>query len=101
RIGSSIVVDDQDQAEQSYTKVLGVQVKTSAPYGPKERWLSMVAPEEPDGVQLVHLADEAARAGGPVPAVVAGVAEGSPSVFRREGEYWTVVFDGSVVRLRD
>jgi hypothetical protein len=101
RIGSSIVVDDQDQAEQSYTKVLGVQVKTSAPYGPKERWLSMVAPEEPDGVQLVHLADEPARAGGPMPAVVAGVAEGSPSVFRREGEYWTVVFDGSVVRLRD
>jgi hypothetical protein len=36
-----------------------------------------------------------------MPAVVAGVAEGSPSVFRREGEYWTVVFDGSVVRLRD
>jgi catechol 2,3-dioxygenase-like lactoylglutathione lyase family enzyme len=64
RIGlTSIFVDDQDQAEQFYTQVLGFQVKTSAPYGPDERWLSVVAPEEPDGVELVlHLADAPARA---------------------------------------
>jgi catechol 2,3-dioxygenase-like lactoylglutathione lyase family enzyme len=64
RIGlTSIYVDDQDQAEQFYTEVLGFQVKTSAPYGPGERWLSVVAPEDPDGVELVlHLADEPARA---------------------------------------
>jgi catechol 2,3-dioxygenase-like lactoylglutathione lyase family enzyme len=64
RIGlTSIYVDDQDQAERFYTEVLGFQVKTSAPYGPTERWLSVVAPEEPDGVELVlHLADEPARA---------------------------------------
>jgi catechol 2,3-dioxygenase-like lactoylglutathione lyase family enzyme len=64
RIGlTSIYVDDQDQAEQFYTKVLGFQVKTSAPYGPDERWLSVVAPEEPEGVELVlHLADAPARA---------------------------------------
>jgi catechol 2,3-dioxygenase-like lactoylglutathione lyase family enzyme len=64
RIGlTSIFVDDQDQAEQFYTQVLGFQVKTSAPYGPEERWLSVVAPEDPDGVELVlHLADEPARA---------------------------------------
>jgi catechol 2,3-dioxygenase-like lactoylglutathione lyase family enzyme len=63
RIGlTSIFVDDQDQAEQFYTDVLGLQVKTSAAYGP-ERWLSVVAPEEPDGVELVlHLADAPARA---------------------------------------
>src|SRR4029453_15749697 len=63
RIGlTSIFVDDQDQAEQFYTDVLGFQVKTSAPYGPNERWLSVVAPEEPDGVELaLHLADEPAR----------------------------------------
>jgi hypothetical protein len=37
--------------------VLGFQVKTSAPSG-DERWLSVVAPEEPHGVELVlHLAD--------------------------------------------
>ena len=64
RIGLiSILVDDQDQAERFYTKLLGFQVKTSAPYGPDERWLSVVLPEDPDGVELVlHLADEPARA---------------------------------------
>jgi catechol 2,3-dioxygenase-like lactoylglutathione lyase family enzyme len=64
RIGlTSIFVDDQDQAEQFYTQVLGFQVKSSAPYGPEERWLSVVASEDPDGVQLVlHLADDPARA---------------------------------------
>jgi catechol 2,3-dioxygenase-like lactoylglutathione lyase family enzyme len=64
RIGLvSIFVDDQDQAQQFYTQVLGFKVKTSAPYGPDERWLSVVSPEDPDGVELVlHLADEPARA---------------------------------------
>jgi catechol 2,3-dioxygenase-like lactoylglutathione lyase family enzyme len=64
RIGlTSIFVDDQDQAERFYTDVLGFQVKTSAPYGPEERWLTVISPEEPDGVELVlHLADEPARA---------------------------------------
>jgi catechol 2,3-dioxygenase-like lactoylglutathione lyase family enzyme len=63
RIGlTSIFVDDQDQAERFYTEVLGFKVKASAPYGPEERWLSVVSPEEPDGVELVlHLADELAR----------------------------------------
>ena len=63
RIGlTNIFVDDQDQAEQFYTQVLGFQVKTSAPYGPIERWLTVVAPEDPDGAELVlHLADEPAR----------------------------------------
>jgi catechol 2,3-dioxygenase-like lactoylglutathione lyase family enzyme len=64
RIGlTSIYVDDQDQAEQFYTQVLGFQVKTSAAYGPEERWLSVVAPEDPDGMELaLHLADAPARA---------------------------------------
>jgi catechol 2,3-dioxygenase-like lactoylglutathione lyase family enzyme len=64
RIGlTGIFVDDQDQAERFYTEVLGLQVKTSAAYGPGERWLSVVSPQEPDGVELVlHLTDEPARA---------------------------------------
>jgi catechol 2,3-dioxygenase-like lactoylglutathione lyase family enzyme len=64
RIGlTGIFVDDQDRAERFYTEVLGFQVKTSAAYGPGERWLSVVSPEDPDGVQLVlHLTDEPARA---------------------------------------
>jgi catechol 2,3-dioxygenase-like lactoylglutathione lyase family enzyme len=64
RIGLvSIFVDDQDRAEQFYTQVLDLQVKTNAPYGPDERWLTVVSPEEPDGVELVlHRTDEPARA---------------------------------------
>jgi catechol 2,3-dioxygenase-like lactoylglutathione lyase family enzyme len=64
RIGlTGIFVDDQDKAERVYTEVLGLKVKTSAPYGPSERWLSVVSPEEPDGVELaLHLADAPARA---------------------------------------
>ena len=64
RIGlTSIFVDDQDQAERFYTEVLGLRVKTSSPYRPEERWLTVVSHEEPDGVELVlHLADEPARA---------------------------------------
>ena len=42
---TSIFVDDQDQAEEFYTQVLGFQIKTNAAYGPNERWLSVVAPE--------------------------------------------------------
>ena len=87
-----------------YTKVLGFQVKASAPYGPSKRWLSVVAPEEPDGVQLVlHLAGEPARAFqlSATATAAAAVAEVEGNRFRQEGEYWTVVFEGSVVRLRD
>jgi catechol 2,3-dioxygenase-like lactoylglutathione lyase family enzyme len=64
RIGlTGIFVDDQDKAERFYTDALGLQVKTNAPYSDTERWLTVVSPEEPDGVELVlHLADEAARA---------------------------------------
>jgi catechol 2,3-dioxygenase-like lactoylglutathione lyase family enzyme len=57
-----IFVDDQDRAEQFYTEVLGLRVKTNAAYGPGERWLTVVPPEEPDGVELVlHQTDDAAR----------------------------------------
>jgi catechol 2,3-dioxygenase-like lactoylglutathione lyase family enzyme len=64
RIGlTSIFVDDQDKAEKFYTEMLDLRVKTSAPYGPDERWLTVVSPEDPDGVEVaLHLADEPARA---------------------------------------
>jgi catechol 2,3-dioxygenase-like lactoylglutathione lyase family enzyme len=65
RVGlTSIFVDDQDKSERFYTDVLGLQVKTNAPYGPTERWLTVVSPEDHDGVELVlHLADEPAQSG--------------------------------------
>ena len=58
-----IFVDDQDNAERFYTEVLGLKVKTNVPYSASERWLTVVSPEDPDGVELVlHLTDEPARA---------------------------------------
>jgi hypothetical protein len=63
------------------------------------RTLGMAAPAE--GIQTL----QAAQAGGPSPRPGAGataaVAEASRNLFRREGEYWTVIFEGSVVRLKD
>jgi catechol 2,3-dioxygenase-like lactoylglutathione lyase family enzyme len=56
-------VSDLEASVRFYTEVLGLQVKTNAAYGPGERWLTVVSPEEPDGVELVlHLTDEPARA---------------------------------------
>jgi catechol 2,3-dioxygenase-like lactoylglutathione lyase family enzyme len=49
---SSVMVDDQDRALAFYTEVLGFVQKTDIPMG-KFRWLTVVSPEAPDGVQLV------------------------------------------------
>src|SRR4029453_19395278 len=47
-----------------------------------------------EGIRTLQAA-QPAQPGQAVAAVAAG------NVFRREGEYWTVIFDGVVVRLRD
>jgi predicted enzyme related to lactoylglutathione lyase len=64
RIGLvSLFVDDQEKARTFYTEAVGLQVKTDATYGPQERWLTVVSPEDADGVEVVlHLGDDAARA---------------------------------------
>ncbi len=49
---TSIMVDDQDKAEQFYTEVLGFQKKVDVPVG-EFRWITLVSPVAPDGVQLV------------------------------------------------
>ena len=49
---TSLFVDDQDQAEHFYTDVLGFQLKENVPIG-EDRWLTVVSPEQPDGVELV------------------------------------------------
>jgi catechol 2,3-dioxygenase-like lactoylglutathione lyase family enzyme len=63
RIGlTSVYVDDQDEAERFYTEVLGLRVRDNAPYSATERWLTVVSPEAPGGVELaLHLADQSAR----------------------------------------
>ena len=49
---TSILVDDQDKALRFYTEVLGFVKKTEVPMG-EHRWLTVVSPEDPDGVELV------------------------------------------------
>jgi catechol 2,3-dioxygenase-like lactoylglutathione lyase family enzyme len=49
---TSIFVDDQDKALQFYTEVLGFQKAHDVPVG-EYRWLTVVAPDEPDGTQLL------------------------------------------------
>lgn len=47
----SIVVDDQQKALAFYTETLGFQVKHNIPMG-EHSWITVVSPEEPDGVEL-------------------------------------------------
>jgi catechol 2,3-dioxygenase-like lactoylglutathione lyase family enzyme len=53
RIGvTSVFVDDQAKALAFYTDKLGFVLKTDVPAGPF-RWLTVVGPGEPGGVELV------------------------------------------------
>ena len=49
---ASIHVDDQEKALRFYTGVLGFEKKTDVPMG-EHRWLTVVSPEDPDGVEPV------------------------------------------------
>ena len=71
---TSVLVDDQAKALTFYTDVLGFVKKTDLPAG-GARWLTVVSPEAPDGVELLLEPDEhpAAR-----PFKEALVADGMP-----------------------
>ena len=60
---TSVFVDDQEKALRFYTDVLGFVAKNDVPMG-EHRWLTVVSPDQPDGVELVLEPDEhpAARA---------------------------------------
>jgi catechol 2,3-dioxygenase-like lactoylglutathione lyase family enzyme len=49
---TSVLVDDQDKALRFYRDVLGFKPKTDIPMG-EHRWLTLVSPENPDGVELL------------------------------------------------
>jgi catechol 2,3-dioxygenase-like lactoylglutathione lyase family enzyme len=49
---ASIHVDDQAKALAFYTDVLGFMKKNDVPLG-EHRWLTVVSPEDPDGVELL------------------------------------------------
>lgn len=60
---TSVFVDDQEKALRFYTDVLGFVARNDVPMG-AHRWLTVVSPEQPEGVELVLEPDEhpAARA---------------------------------------
>lgn len=49
---TSVFVDDQAKALAFYTDTLGFVKKTDQPAG-EHRWLTVVSPEAPDGVELL------------------------------------------------
>ncbi|WP_445150842.1 VOC family protein [Baekduia sp. Peel2402] len=49
---TSVLVDDQDKALRFYTEVLGFEKRAEVPLG-EHRWLTVVSPEQPDGVELL------------------------------------------------
>jgi catechol 2,3-dioxygenase-like lactoylglutathione lyase family enzyme len=51
-IVTSVMVDDQEKALDFYTRVLGFRKKTDVPAG-GGRWLTVVAPDAPEGVELL------------------------------------------------
>lgn len=59
----SVLVDDQDRALRFYTEVLGFRPKHDIPMG-EHRWITVVSPQQPDGIELVLEPDQhpAARA---------------------------------------
>jgi catechol 2,3-dioxygenase-like lactoylglutathione lyase family enzyme len=49
---TSVLVDDQEKALRFYTDVLGFVKKRDVPVG-EARWLTVVSPDEPNGVELL------------------------------------------------
>jgi catechol 2,3-dioxygenase-like lactoylglutathione lyase family enzyme len=49
---TSVYVDDQEKALKFYTDVLGFVKKKDISFG-TSRWLTVVSPDDPDGVELV------------------------------------------------
>lgn len=49
---TSVLVDDQEKALNFYTQTLGFVKKVDVPAG-EARWLTVVSPEAPDGVELL------------------------------------------------
>lgn len=49
---TSVLVDDQEKALRFYRDILGFRPKEDVPMG-AHRWLTVVSPESPDGVELL------------------------------------------------
>jgi catechol 2,3-dioxygenase-like lactoylglutathione lyase family enzyme len=50
---ASVPIDEYDKALKFYTEMMGFQLKRDMPLGDGARWITVVSPEEPDGVELL------------------------------------------------
>ncbi|MFN8432499.1 MAG: VOC family protein [Anaerolineales bacterium] len=50
---ASVSIDEYDKALKFYTEVLGFILKRDIPLGNDARWITVVSPDEPNGVELV------------------------------------------------
>ncbi|MFI9346357.1 VOC family protein [Streptomyces sp. NPDC052773] len=50
---TSVFVDNQAKALHFYTDILGFVKKHDVPVGEKDRWLTVVSPDEPEGTELL------------------------------------------------
>jgi catechol 2,3-dioxygenase-like lactoylglutathione lyase family enzyme len=84
---TSVLVDDQSKALRFYTEVLGFQKKRDVPLG-EHSWLTVVSPEDRDGVELL-LEPDGHPAAGPFKAALVedGIPFTSFSVSDVEAEY--------------
>ena len=71
---TSVLVDDQEKALRFYTDVLGFVKKADVPMG-GPRWLTVVSPQDRDGIELL-LEPDAHPAAGPFKEAL--VADGMP-----------------------
>jgi len=55
---TSVLVDNQEKALQFYTGKLGFVKKNDIPLGGEMRWLTVVAPSDPEGPELVLEPDQ-------------------------------------------
>ena len=49
---TGVLVDDQEKALRFYTDILGFVKKADLPLG-EHRWLTLVSPQQPDGIELL------------------------------------------------
>lgn len=50
---TSIPISDYDKALEFYTDILGFEKKRDIPLGEGARWITVVSPDDPDGVELL------------------------------------------------
>ncbi|MER5777447.1 VOC family protein [Streptomyces sp. NPDC002039] len=75
---TSVFVDDQAKALAFYTEILGFLKKHDVPVGETARWLTVVSPDDPDGLGGIELLLEPAGHPAVKPYRDALVADGIP-----------------------